>query len=30
MNKISKEKESIEILNIPDLINNIEEYQKKT
>ena len=28
--EISKEKESIEILKIPDLINNIEEYQKKT
>ena len=26
--KISKEEESIEILNILGLINNIEEYQK--
>ena len=28
MKKISKEEESIEILNILGLINNIEEYQK--
>ena len=28
MKKIFKEEESIEILNILGLINNIEEYQK--